>query len=106
MGLRLTVLPVPGSEAREWFPGSFLVQAPMLGQMDPSGQMERAAEQLQRARAADLARSPAFNQASAEFLATVRTLGPKLGAYPRQKVIDLEVAYNHWAPFRFAGISP
>ena len=67
--------------------------------------MPRAAEQLQRVRAAYLARSPAaFNQASAEFLATVRSSGPKLGAYPRQQVIDLEVAYNHWAPFRFAWI--
>jgi cytochrome c-type biogenesis protein CcsB len=77
----------------------------MLSLMDPSGQVQRAQEQLQRIRAAYLARSPAaFNQASAEFLATVRSLGPKLGAYPRQKVIDLEVAYNRWAPFRFAWI--
>jgi cytochrome c-type biogenesis protein CcsB len=105
MGQRLTVLPVPASEAREWLPVAYLVQAPMLGLMDPSGQMPRAAEQLQSIRAAYLARSPAaFNQASAEFLATVRSLGPKLGDYPRQKVIDLEVAYNHWAPFRFAWI--
>ena len=48
MGQRLTVLPVPASEAREWLPVAYLVQAPMLGLMDPSGQMPRAAEQLQR----------------------------------------------------------
>ncbi len=48
MGQRLTVLPVPGSETREWLPVSYLVQAPVLGLTDPSGQMPRAAENCER----------------------------------------------------------
>ena len=31
-------------------------------------------------------------------------LGPRLGAYPAARMIDLEVAYNHWAPFRFGWV--
>ncbi len=29
-------------------------------------------------------------------------LGPELGSYPSARVIALEVAYNHWVPFRYA----
>ena len=34
----------------------------------------------------------------------VGQMGPQLGDYPSRRTIDLEVAYNHWAPFRFAWV--
>jgi len=37
-------------------------------------------------------------------LAMVAEMGPQLGDYPARRMIDLEVAYNHWAPFRFAWV--
>ena len=37
-----------------------------------------------------------FNEASADFLAAVRDIGPHLGDYPPPQTIDLEVAFNHW----------
>ncbi len=31
-------------------------------------------------------------------------LGPQLGNYPSAEIIEVEVAYNHWAPFRVAWV--
>ena len=41
---------------------------------------------------------------SAAFIAAARQSGPQLGPYPSRRLIGLEVAYNHWTPFRFAWI--
>jgi len=45
-----------------------------------------------------------FNAASANFIAALREVGPQLGNYPSAEIIELEVAYNHWAPFRIAWV--
>ena len=105
MGQRLAVCPVPTSDPVEWVPVAYLFQAPVVDVIDQSGELKKAQAQLRKARAAYLAGQPeAFNKASAEFVGILKTLGPKLGTYPARKTIDMEVAYNHWAPFRFAWV--
>ncbi len=70
---------------------------------DPDGRLRKAKDELQKARAAYVAKSAgSFNTASANFIATLRDAGPELGAYPSIEMIDLEVTYNHLAPFRVA----
>ena len=57
-------------------------------------------------RAAYLAHSPAeFNEASHEVPGHWSAKwGRSSGLIPARRMIDLEVAYNHWAPFRFAWV--
>ena len=52
-----------------------------------------------------LADSPqAFNEATTAFISTLRDIGPRFGPYPSTETINLEVAYNHSVPFRFAWV--
>ena len=72
---------------------------------DPGGRLRRVKETFRQVRAAYVAGdAAAFHQATADFLATLREVGPELGNYPSQSAMDLEVAYNHWAPFRAAWV--
>jgi ABC-type transport system involved in cytochrome c biogenesis permease subunit len=72
---------------------------------DSTGGMRKAKQYFEQARSAYLSgSSKEFNEASASFIAVVRELGPQLGSYPSQAVIDLEVVYNRWVPFRFAWV--
>ncbi len=104
-GRRLDVLPIPDSEDGQWASLEYLVRAPLDDKADPKGAIGQVRERFRAVRAAYLAKSPqAFHDASAAFLAAVRDLGPQLGPYPSQRIIDLEVAYNHGTPFRFAWI--
>ena len=103
MGRRLEVLPLADSEHQEWASVARLMQASLNEKADPTGAMRKAKELFQSVRTAYLAGSAdEFNNASAELIATLQEFGPSLGAYPSQSSIDLEVAYNHWVPFRFA----
>ncbi len=102
-GRRLEILPLPESEKKEWISLESLMRSTMDDQSDPDGVVRELRDTFFRLRAAYLAHSPAaFNEASHKFLSMVREMGPKLGAYPAQSKIDLEVAYNRWTPFRFA----
>ncbi len=72
---------------------------------DPSGSVRELRATFFKLRAAYLAQSPAeFNEASQKFLGLVHEMGPQLGTYPGPRLINMEVAYNHWAPFRFAWV--
>jgi cytochrome c-type biogenesis protein CcsB len=105
MGKRLEVLPIQGSEHEQWLPLADLLRPTFDDQTDPTGGLRKAQEQFRQARAAYLAgHVEAFHEASAAFIATLKEYGPQLGAYPNPKTIDLEVAYNGWAPFRFAWV--
>ncbi|MHB1037205.1 MAG: cytochrome c biogenesis protein [Pirellulales bacterium] len=105
MGRRLEVVPLPDSAEQQWVSIATLFADKLDDRTDPGGRFRLVKLQFQQARAAYLADSPeAFNDASANFLATVRKIGPELGEYPRQETIDLEVAYNHWVPFRYAWV--
>ena len=83
----------------------------MDDQTDPSGRAPGTPGRRElrtafyKLRAAYLAHSPAeFNAASHKFLGMVHELGQRSGAYPSRRTIELEVAYNHWAPFRFGWV--
>lgn len=102
-GQRLDVVPIPDSEDKQWASLSYLMRAPLNERTDPSGALRQIKDKFQKVRQAYLSKSPeAFSEASAAFLAAASELGPQLGEYPSQQKIDLEVAYNHWVPFRFA----
>jgi cytochrome c-type biogenesis protein CcsB len=105
MGEALSVVPIRGSEHQEWASLDLLMRTSFTDQTDPTGELRKAQTELRNARDAYLKDSPdAFNEASATFLAAVAKLGPTLGAYPSPNAIDLEIAYNRWAPFRFAWV--
>lgn len=105
MGNRLYVLPVPGTVHEDWLSVGSLLRSRYDDQTDPTGGMRKAKALFQRARAAYLAGSAQdFNQAATAFITTLQQLGPRLGPYPPQTVIDLELAYNRWAPFRLAWV--
>ncbi len=104
-GKRLGVLPAKGDEHEAWVTVADLMTTDYTDAEDPGGVLRKAKEQLQKVRAAFVSKSAdAFETASDELLATFREAGPELGPYPSQATIDLEVAYNHWVPFRFAWV--
>ena len=105
-GRRLEILPLADSAEKQWISLDSLVRSKLDDETDPSGSGAGIVRmRFPKLRAAYLAQSPAeFNEASHKFLGLVREMGPLLGAYPEQRTIDLEVAYNHWAPFRFAWV--
>jgi cytochrome c-type biogenesis protein CcsB len=104
-GKRMGVIPLAGGEHEQWMTVADLMKSNPKEADDSTGAIRKAKEQFQKVRAAFLSKSAeAFNAASADFIATLQETGPELGTYPTRQTIDLEVAYNHWAPFRFAWI--
>ena len=105
MGQRLEILPQPGSELEKWSSIAALMQTKLDDQTDPGGELRSAKQQFLKVRATYLRKSPqAFDRASTEFIAAVNKLGPKLGSYPKQSIIDLELVYNTWPPYTFAWV--
>jgi ABC-type transport system involved in cytochrome c biogenesis permease subunit len=102
-GQGLSILPVKDSKTQEWLSIARLMQAPWDDKTDPAGQIRTLSGQLQKARAAYLAKNPGdFHAASLGFLTTLREIGPQSGDYPSADIIGLEVAYNRLAPLRAA----
>ncbi len=104
-GRGLAVVPIPEAEHQEWASLAELLVARLNDSSDPEGRFRKVKDQFLKVQTAYRDGSPeAFNEASAAFLATVAEIGPQLGTYPKQDKIRLEVAYNHWVPFRFAWV--
>jgi len=104
-GRRLEILPMSASAEKQWIPLDTLLRMKLDEENDPSGAVRELCAAFFKLRAAYLAHRPAeFNEASHKFLGMVTAMGPQLGDYPSRRMIDLEVAYNHWAPFRFAWV--
>jgi cytochrome c-type biogenesis protein CcsB len=105
MGNRLELIPIQGSEHGEWLSLAALMRVTFEDTTDPTGKMREAQQQFRAARAAYFSSSAEeFNQASARFLTAIREIGSQLGSYPDPAIIDLEIQYNRWAPFRFAWV--
>jgi cytochrome c-type biogenesis protein CcsB len=101
MGVRLEVVPVPGSSPEEWLSLSSLVRM----SNDSAAPTRVLKDEFARLRSAYRGGSAeAFQAASAAFIAAARQIGSQRGPYPSRRLIDLEVTYNHWVPFRFAWI--
>lgn len=104
-GLRMGLVPAANAEDDRWLSIGELVSARFTDQNDPSGQLRRLQGQLLEVREAFRGQSvERFNEASAALGAMLAEVGPEQGTYPAAWVIDLEVAYNHWVPFRFAWV--
>jgi cytochrome c-type biogenesis protein CcsB len=105
MGLGLAVVPIQDSEVRAWEPVGRLAKMPLDERTDPTALLRQVNEQYEGLRAAYRDESAeAFDAAAADLLAALREIGPQLGDYPSAAIIDLEVAYNHWPPFRIAWV--
>jgi ABC-type transport system involved in cytochrome c biogenesis permease subunit len=104
-GQQFEVLPVQDSKMQQWVSVARLIQTNWDDKTDATGEIRKAKAELQKARAAYLANAAEdFNAASANFIAALRKVGPQLGDYPSAEIIELEVAYNHWAPFHIAWV--
>ena len=104
-GQYLEILPLGDEEEEHWVSVGTLLRTDLDDRLDPSGEIRQMMKHFEGARAAYLAGSAKeFNGASAAFIADVRKLGPQLGKYPPQDVIDLEVTYNHQTPFLWSWI--
>ena len=104
-GWHLEILPLGDDEDANWVSMKRLWATELDDRLDPSGEIRQIMEHFEDARAAYLTGSAKeFNRASAAFIKDVRRLGPQLGKYPPQDVIDLEVTYNHQAPFLWSWI--
>ena len=104
-GLYLEILPLGDDEEGQWVSMGTLLRTELDDRLDPSGEVRAMMKHFEDARAAYKAGSAKdFNQASGAFIADVRKLGPEMGEYPPQEVIDLEVTYYHQAPFLWSWI--
>ncbi len=104
-GLRMALVPAANAEDDRWLSIGELISARFTDQTDPSGALRRLQSQLLEVREAFRGGSAErFNEASAALAAMLAEVGPEQGTYPAAWVIDLEVAYNHWVPFRFAWV--
>jgi ABC-type transport system involved in cytochrome c biogenesis permease subunit len=102
LGEMLIMIP---SQGEDWISAKRLMEAKFDDATDPKGLIRKAQEQFLQAKKAFLENKIGeFNSASSAFAATVREIGEATAEYPTQKVISLEIAYNHWVPFRFAWI--
>jgi cytochrome c-type biogenesis protein CcsB len=103
MGRGLEIMPLQGSEAQDWMPVGHVLLTSFDDSNDPSGAYRRVKSLLWEARTAYQQKDAAkLNRAAEELKTVLRSAGPELGSYPAASTIDLEVAYNRWAPFRFA----
>ncbi len=105
-GKRLEVLPVEGSKTQQWSSGG-TTDADQVGRQARS---HRPDSQGQRGTAKGPGGLPGQRRRSLQrrrrqtLLPPCAEVGPQLGNYPSAEIIDLEVAYNHWVPFRFAWV--
>jgi cytochrome c-type biogenesis protein CcsB len=104
-GKTLKFIPLTGSIEDRWLSAAELLRTEFNDSNDPSGLIRKAQTHFRKAKQALQANDPAaFNAASSALLAVVKDIGLQSKAYPAQSVINLEVSYNRWAPFRFAWI--
>jgi cytochrome c-type biogenesis protein CcsB len=101
MGRGLEILPVKGSDKQEWMPVGQLLLSRLDDSTDPTGAYRQVRQLVETARTAFHAHDVGvFNQCADDLKTALRELG---GAdYPSASLMQLEVSYNRWVPFRFA----
>ena len=98
-------VPMPGTTGEKWISARRLLRDKFDDTTDPKGLIRKAQTQFLNAKKAFLANNAAdFNSATKALLAVVREIGEPTKDYPTEGIIKIEVAYNRWAPFRFAWI--
>jgi cytochrome c-type biogenesis protein CcsB len=105
MGRGLDIIPLQAGEKQQGMPLAYLLLTHFDDSSDPSGEFRDAQQILIEARNAYLTHDvAAFNQSAIELKSALRRLGQSTGGYPSRFRMKLEVAYNHWKPFRIAWI--
>ena len=106
VGNRLRLVPLPKGGDDQWLSLAELWRTNYDDATDPDGHLRQSQQAFARLRAAYQAQdSPGFQQASAAFLAAVQQTAPETDVfYPQPTKMIWEVAYNQWAPFRFAWV--
>jgi cytochrome c-type biogenesis protein CcsB len=105
MGRSIEVLPIRGSQAGDWMPIGALLLSNFNDASDPDRVFRDLQEKLRHVKAAYRAGDvKSLANASEEFVAAIRTVGTDLGQYPTNAKMNVEVAYNTYAPFRFAWV--
>jgi cytochrome c-type biogenesis protein CcsB len=105
MGQTLYLIPAPETTGEQWISANRLLNDKFDDSNDPKGLIRKAQEQFKKAKKAFLSNNAAdFNSATRALLAAAREIGEPTGTYPTQQIIEVEVAYNRLAPFRFAWI--
>jgi cytochrome c-type biogenesis protein CcsB len=98
-------VPLPGKAEHQWMTGGALLEIELSDADDPSGLLRKAQTAYRRVLAAfRTGTAEEFRQTSTELFKTLEELGRQVKDYPAPGVIALEVAYNRWAPFRWAWI--
>jgi ABC-type transport system involved in cytochrome c biogenesis permease subunit len=105
MGRTLELLPTTDSGTQKWNSPAYLLLSRFDNSNDPTGALRESQKLFRRVRKSfrdqDIA---AFNATSREFVALVQRLAPPDGGYLSPGIAALEVAYNHWDPFRLGGM--
>lgn len=105
MGRRLLLLPTQEDPQAAWQSlGQWLraAERPAAAALPPSSRVRSEFLEMRAAyRQRDAKR---FNVASSRWLDSVRGAQAATGSRPDQRIIDLEVAYYRWMPFRFAWV--
>ena len=103
MGRTLEVLPLRGSATQDWIPIGAVLMTDWDDASDPSGGVRKAQQFLQQAHAAYHAHdADAMRLAVSQLLPALRAAAEELGSYPSSTIIEVEVEYHRWAPFRIA----
>jgi cytochrome c-type biogenesis protein CcsB len=105
MGRRLFLVPTAGDAEQTWLSAAMLLATTFDDTSDPTGYAREAQRHLQSVRKAYLEGSAErFNAASSGFREAAAQIAGEVAAPIDQRTVDLEVAYNDWAPFRIAWI--
>ncbi|RIK83490.1 MAG: hypothetical protein DCC68_03490 [Planctomycetota bacterium] len=105
MGKRLFLLAPSGSDADAWTTAAALLTTRWNDASDPTGQRREAQAALRAVRNAYLRGSAAdFNAASQRFFAARDAIAADSPASVDAAIVDLEVAFHDWAPFRIAWV--
>ncbi len=103
MGLGVGIVPNAKADGTAWLSISELLLTKFDDTTDSHGSFRRAQRLFWAARSAfRVGDATTFNHVSGEFLTAVRTIGLGTSDYPSQSRMDVELAYNHWKPFRYA----
>jgi len=105
MGMGPGIVPSGKADDATWLSVGALLLTKFDDASDPQGNYRRAQSLFWQARSAFRSGDAnTLNLVSGEFRKVVRTISSASPTYPSQSKIDLEVAYNHWEPFRYAWI--
>ena len=105
MGMGLEIVPAAEADDAKWLTFAELLLTKFDDASDPRGQLSPRAEfALAGALGVSQWRCQQFNRVSEELCTLLRTVAQRVQLIQANSRSNLEVAYNHWEPFRYAWI--